>query len=141
MPQTILRPNACILSAATVAGSKEHGGPLGACFDYWNDTDRFGGLFSLVGLRSGDGDIAVCGAAGDVSAAGGCQKLTVKPPHEAGDLFSFFFVHDFSCPVFFVQKNFLSLIYFKKKTLQINFIFYYGVVFFQKKHYLILLTC
>jgi len=42
MPQTILRPNACILSAATVAGSKEHGGPLGACFDYWNDTDRFG---------------------------------------------------------------------------------------------------
>ena len=42
MPRSILRPNACILSAATVVGSKEHSGPLGGGFDYYGDNDRFG---------------------------------------------------------------------------------------------------
>lgn len=42
MPQTILHPNASIISTATVVGSKEHDGPLGAHFDYFNDNDRFG---------------------------------------------------------------------------------------------------
>ena len=42
MSQAILQPRAAILSAATIVGSKEHGGPLGACFDFFNDTDRFG---------------------------------------------------------------------------------------------------
>ena len=42
MPQSILQLNASILSAATVVGSKEHSGPLGGCFDYYGDNDRFG---------------------------------------------------------------------------------------------------
>ena len=42
MSQSILHPNASILAAATVVGSKEHSGPLGAHFDYYGDTDRFG---------------------------------------------------------------------------------------------------
>lgn len=42
MPQSILHPNASILTAATVVGSKEHAGPLGAHFDYFNPSDRFG---------------------------------------------------------------------------------------------------
>ena len=42
MSQDILYPHAAILSAATVVGGKEHAGPLGAHFDYFNDGDRFG---------------------------------------------------------------------------------------------------
>ena len=42
MPQSILHPNASILAAATVVGSKEHSGPLGAHFDYYGGDDRFG---------------------------------------------------------------------------------------------------
>ena len=42
MSQSILHPNASILAAATVVGSKEQSGPLGAHFDYYGDTDRFG---------------------------------------------------------------------------------------------------
>ena len=42
MPQSILHPNASILSAATVVGSKERGGPLGDHFDYYGEDDRFG---------------------------------------------------------------------------------------------------
>ena len=42
MSQSILHPNASILTAATVVGSKEHSGPLGAHFDYYGDDDRFG---------------------------------------------------------------------------------------------------
>ena len=42
MPQSIIHPNASILSAATVVGSKEHGGPLGQHFDYYGRDDRFG---------------------------------------------------------------------------------------------------
>lgn len=42
MSQSILHPNAAILAAATVVGRKEHAGPLGPHFDYFNDTDRFG---------------------------------------------------------------------------------------------------
>ena len=42
MSQSILHPNASILSAAAVVGSKEHTGPLGPHFDYFNDNDRFG---------------------------------------------------------------------------------------------------
>ena len=42
MSQSILHPNASILSAATVVGRKEHAGPLGPHFDYFNDSDRFG---------------------------------------------------------------------------------------------------
>lgn len=42
MPQSILHPNASVLSAATVVGSKEHAGPLGGHFDFFNDSDRFG---------------------------------------------------------------------------------------------------
>ena len=42
MSQNILHPNAHILTAATVVGNKEHAGPLGSHFDYFNDTDRFG---------------------------------------------------------------------------------------------------
>lgn len=41
MPQSILHPNASILSAATVVGSKERGGPLGDHFDYYGEDDRF----------------------------------------------------------------------------------------------------
>ena len=42
MSQSILHPNASILAAATVVGSKEHSGPLGAHFDYYGSDDRFG---------------------------------------------------------------------------------------------------
>ena len=42
MSQDILFPNAHILSAATVVGKKEHEGPLGNCFDFFNIHDRFG---------------------------------------------------------------------------------------------------
>lgn len=42
MSQDILHPNAVILTAATVVGKKEHTGPLGAHFDFFNDSDRFG---------------------------------------------------------------------------------------------------
>ena len=42
MRQGILHPHAAIIAAATVVGSKEHQGPLGGCFDFFNDTDRFG---------------------------------------------------------------------------------------------------
>ncbi|MBR6781619.1 MAG: stage V sporulation protein AD [Clostridia bacterium] len=42
MPQSIIHPDASILAAATVVGSKEHSGPLGAHFDYYGDDDRFG---------------------------------------------------------------------------------------------------
>ena len=42
MPPSILHPNASILSAATVVGSKEQSGPLGGHFDYYGDDDRFG---------------------------------------------------------------------------------------------------
>ncbi len=42
MSQDILFPNAHILSAATVVGKKEHEGPLGHCFDFFNIHDRFG---------------------------------------------------------------------------------------------------
>ena len=42
MPQNIFYPRVCIRSAATVVGGKEHAGPLGSHFDFFNDTDRFG---------------------------------------------------------------------------------------------------
>lgn len=42
MSQDILFTRAHILSSATVVGGKEHKGPLGHCFDYYNDSDRFG---------------------------------------------------------------------------------------------------
>ena len=42
MPQSILCTHACILSAATVVGRKEHSGPLGPHFDYHGGDDRFG---------------------------------------------------------------------------------------------------
>ena len=42
MSQNILYPNASVLAAATVVGAKEHAGPLGQHFDYFNDNDRFG---------------------------------------------------------------------------------------------------
>ena len=42
MNQGILRPHAAILTAATVVGAKEHAGPLGEHFDFFNDGDRFG---------------------------------------------------------------------------------------------------
>ena len=42
MPPSVLHPNASILSAATVVGSKEQSGPLGGHFDYYGDDDRFG---------------------------------------------------------------------------------------------------
>ena len=42
MPPSILHPNASILTAATVVGSKEQSGPLGGHFDYYGSDDRFG---------------------------------------------------------------------------------------------------
>ncbi len=42
MSQSLIHPRAVILSAATVVGGKEHAGPLGAYFDYFNENDRFG---------------------------------------------------------------------------------------------------
>ncbi len=42
MSQAILHPRAVILSAATVVGGKEHAGPLGERFDFFNEGDRFG---------------------------------------------------------------------------------------------------
>ena len=42
MSQDILSTSASILAAATVVGGKEHAGPLGNHFDYFNDSDRFG---------------------------------------------------------------------------------------------------
>ena len=42
MPQNILHLNASVLSAATVVGSKERGGPLGQHFDFYGENDRFG---------------------------------------------------------------------------------------------------
>ncbi len=38
----LIRPQAAILAAATVVGRKEHEGPLGAHFDFFNPDDRFG---------------------------------------------------------------------------------------------------
>lgn len=37
-----LELNAAIIASATVVGHKEHSGPLGAYFDFYNDKDRFG---------------------------------------------------------------------------------------------------
>ncbi len=42
MPIPLIRPNAAILTAATVVGGKEHAGPLSAHFDFFNENDRFG---------------------------------------------------------------------------------------------------
>ena len=42
MRQGIIHPNAAIVAAATVVGAKEHAGPLGGCFDFFGETDRFG---------------------------------------------------------------------------------------------------
>ena len=43
MPRTsLIRPRAALLAAGTVVGGKEFSGPLGACFDYSNPSDRFG---------------------------------------------------------------------------------------------------
>jgi stage V sporulation protein AD len=42
MSQGILYPRATILAAASVVGGKEHAGPLGGHFDFFNDSDRFG---------------------------------------------------------------------------------------------------
>ncbi len=38
----LMRTSASIRAAAAVVGGKEHAGPLGACFDFFNDRDRFG---------------------------------------------------------------------------------------------------
>ena len=42
MHNKLIPLNAAILSAASVVGGKERKGPLGDCFDYYSDTDRFG---------------------------------------------------------------------------------------------------
>lgn len=42
MKPTHFQLNAAILSAATVVGHKEHEGPLGAHFDFYSQSDRFG---------------------------------------------------------------------------------------------------
>ena len=43
MPRTsLIRPRVALLAAGTVVGGKEFSGPLGACFDYSNPSDRFG---------------------------------------------------------------------------------------------------
>lgn len=42
MSQDILFTHAHILTFGTVVGKKERQGPLGYCFDYFNDSDRFG---------------------------------------------------------------------------------------------------
>ena len=42
MSQDIIFTHAHILTSATVVGRKEHQGPLGHSFDYFNDNDRFG---------------------------------------------------------------------------------------------------
>ena len=39
---SLIRPRAAILATGTVVGGKEFSGPLGACFDYSNPSDRFG---------------------------------------------------------------------------------------------------
>lgn len=39
---SLIRPRAALLAAGTVVGGKEFSGPLGACFDYSNPSDRFG---------------------------------------------------------------------------------------------------
>ncbi len=38
----LIRTDAVIRAAAAVVGGKEHAGPLGDCFDFFNDRDRFG---------------------------------------------------------------------------------------------------
>ena len=42
MSQGIIQLNAAVCAAGTVVGGMEHAGPLGHCFDYYNDKDRFG---------------------------------------------------------------------------------------------------
>jgi stage V sporulation protein AD len=46
MRQEIIKLNACVLSAASVVGYLEHAGPIGQCFDFYDDKknggDRFG---------------------------------------------------------------------------------------------------
>ncbi len=42
MSVSLLHPNVAILTAATVVGGKEHAGPLGPHFDFFNEHDRFG---------------------------------------------------------------------------------------------------
>ncbi len=42
MASPLLRPDAALLCAASVVGGKEHAGPLGAHFDFFNENDRFG---------------------------------------------------------------------------------------------------
>ena len=41
MKNQILKTNAKILSTASVVGHKEHDGPIGACFDLYDKTDKF----------------------------------------------------------------------------------------------------
>ena len=42
MSQGIIHLDAAICASGTVVGGMEHAGPLGHCFDYYNDKDRFG---------------------------------------------------------------------------------------------------
>lgn len=42
MKHALIRPNVAIRAAASVVGGKEHHGPLGAHFDFFNENDRFG---------------------------------------------------------------------------------------------------
>ena len=42
MSQGIIHMDAAICASGTVVGGMEHAGPLGHCFDYYNDKDRFG---------------------------------------------------------------------------------------------------
>ena len=42
MKNQILKINAKILCGASVVGHKEHNGPIGECFDLYDQTDRFG---------------------------------------------------------------------------------------------------
>ena len=42
MSQGIIHMNAAICASGTVVGGMEHAGPLGHCFDFYNDKDRFG---------------------------------------------------------------------------------------------------
>ncbi|MBE6585242.1 MAG: stage V sporulation protein AD [Ruminococcaceae bacterium] len=42
MPSSVFSLRAAVISAATVVGRKEHEGPLGAHFDFFSQSDRFG---------------------------------------------------------------------------------------------------
>ena len=54
MAQRVLELNASLLAGASVVGYKEYEGPLGRCFDYYNDRKNDGDLFGQASFEAAE---------------------------------------------------------------------------------------